>query len=54
MKLKVLFIAAALVLTPGLALAMGCSWSTPQSASACGEGQVWDASTQACVTPISS
>ncbi|MCC6000890.1 MAG: hypothetical protein JJU19_08510 [Pararhodobacter sp.] len=55
MKVKTFLAAAALALMPGFALAMGgCGSMAPQSASACGEGQVWDAATQACVTPVSS
>lgn len=54
MKLKTLLAAAALALAPGIAFAMGGCGSMQQSAAACGDGQVWDAATQSCVTPISS
>ena len=55
MKVKTFLVAAVLAMTPGLAMAMGgCVSMTPTTASACGEGQVWDADTRACVTPLSS
>ncbi|WP_201155860.1 hypothetical protein [Rhodobaculum claviforme] len=54
MKIKVTLAAAVLALAPGMAAAM-CSWEkTQQSASQCGAGQVWDAESQGCVTPVSS
>ena len=54
MKLKVIVAAATLALAPGMAAAM-CSWEKPQqSASQCGSGQVWDADSQTCITPLSS
>lgn len=50
MQLKLALAAAALALTPGLALAM-CPDKQPlrTTASACPEGQVLDPATQACV-----
>lgn len=50
MKAKLSLAVLALALTPGLAAAM-CSdrHSTKITASACGEGQMFDAATQACV-----
>lgn len=54
MKLKTLLAAAALALAPGLAFAMGGCGSMQQSASACSDGQVWDAALQSCITPPSS
>lgn len=49
--LKVMTIAAALSLAPGLALAM-CS-SKQHQAQSCVEGSTWDSATQTCV-PIAS
>ncbi|MFN3970845.1 MAG: hypothetical protein ACK4GO_11090 [Gemmobacter sp.] len=50
MKLKLSLAAVALALTPGLAAAY-CGDRKPMNitASACAEGQVFDAATQACV-----
>ncbi|MGY6635163.1 MAG: hypothetical protein ACXIU8_15690 [Alkalilacustris sp.] len=54
MKLKLTLAAALLAFVPGVASAM-CGWQkTQQSASQCGANQVWDAESQACVTPVSS
>ena len=54
MKLKLTLAALALALAPGMASAM-CSWEkTQQSASQCSSGQVWDADSQSCITPLSS
>lgn len=54
MKVKVIVAAAALALAPGMAAAM-CSWEkTQQSASQCGQGQVWDAESGTCIAPVSS
>ncbi len=50
--LKVMTIAAALSLAPGLALAIGCSHSK-QQAQTCVDGSTWDTATQSCV-PIAS
>lgn len=50
--LKVMTIAAALSLAPGLALAM-CSHSKQHQAQSCVDGSTWDSATQACV-PIAS
>lgn len=49
---KALTIAAALTLTPGLALAM-CSGAKHQQAQSCATGTSWDAGTQSC-QPIAS
>lgn len=54
MKLKTLLAAAALALAPGLAYAMGGCSSVHQTASSCADGQVWDASSQSCITPPST
>lgn len=51
--LKVVTIAAALSLAPGLALAMGCSHSKQQQAQSCADGNTWDSATRSCV-PIAS
>lgn len=49
MKIKLTLAALALALTPGLAAA-ACGHDREKiTASACGEGQVFDAATQACV-----
>jgi hypothetical protein len=50
MKLKTTLAALALVIAPGLAAAQ-CSYGEKASvtASACGEGQVYDAATASCV-----
>ena len=53
MKLRILLTAAALALAPGMAAAM-CSWEKSQSASQCGSGQVWDAESETCISPVSS
>ncbi|QYK39946.1 MAG: hypothetical protein KF887_10735 [Paracoccaceae bacterium] len=49
MKLKLTLAAIALALTPGLAAAMCKDGHTKITASACGEGQVYDAASGACV-----
>lgn len=55
MAIKTTLIALVLVVAPGMALAMGgCNSLRATSASACGEGQVWDAGTQACIIPATS
>ncbi|MGY6549875.1 MAG: hypothetical protein ACXIU7_12860 [Roseinatronobacter sp.] len=54
MKLKATFAALALMFTPAIASAM-CSWDKPaQTASACAEGQVFDAGSRTCIEPVSS
>ncbi len=54
MTAKTLMTAAILSLAPGLALAM-CNWDkSSTTASQCGQGQVWDATTQACITAATS
>lgn len=52
--LKAMTISAALALTPGLALAMGCSHSKQQQAQSCVEGSTWDSASQSCVPVASS
>jgi hypothetical protein len=54
MKLKITLAALALSLSPALASAMCSSMKMDQTASACAEGQVWDAATSVCITPVSS
>ncbi len=54
MKLKATLAALALMFTPAIASAM-CSWGKmEQTASACAEGQVYDADTMTCIEPVSS
>lgn len=53
MTIKTTLVALVLALSPGLAFA-SCSGMMHQTASTCGEGQVWDAAAQACVTPQTS
>jgi hypothetical protein len=54
MKLKTTFAAIALALAPSFALAMGgCGMDhVTTSASQCEVGQVWDTSTNSCITPV--
>jgi hypothetical protein len=49
MKLKTTLAALALALTPGLAAAYCGGEKAKITASACGEGQVYDAATATCV-----
>jgi uncharacterized protein YdeI (BOF family) len=53
MKLKTILAAAALALAPGLAMAM-CGHERTTTATACGEGYVFDAATQTCVVKATS
>ncbi|MCC5956857.1 MAG: hypothetical protein JJU07_12200 [Natronohydrobacter sp.] len=52
MKLKITLAALVLGLTPALASAM-CS-TRHDTASACAEGQIYDADTMTCIEPVSS
>ncbi len=54
MTIRTTLAAMALALLPGLAAAQGCSYDKETSASACGEGQTYDAVTKSCVTAASS
>lgn len=55
MKIKTTLAVIALTLAPGLAAAMCSDYDKAKvTASACQDGQTWDAATQACVTPTSS
>lgn len=54
MKLKVTLAALVLGFTPALASAMCSSMKLDQTASACAEGQVWDADSATCIEPVSS
>ncbi len=54
MKLKIALTALALTLSPAIATAMCSSMKPAQTASACADGQVFDASSQTCVEPMSS
>ena len=49
MSIKTLIVAAALAVAPTFALAMGGCGSLQQTATACSDGQVWDAASQSCV-----
>lgn len=53
MKTRMILAAAALALTPGLAMAM-CGHDRATTAASCGEGQVFDATKQACVDKATS
>ncbi|MFN6977859.1 MAG: hypothetical protein ACK4OP_07030 [Gemmobacter sp.] len=53
MKVKVFLAAAALALAPGLASAM-CGHERKTTATACGEGMVFDAASQTCVKAATS
>jgi hypothetical protein len=53
MTIKTALLAMTLVLSPALASA-SCWMESQTSASACGEGLVWDAGSQTCIAPISS
>lgn len=52
MKIRTTLAALALALAPGLAFAQECA--EKHRASACAEGEVWDASAQICVPKPSS
>lgn len=53
MTLKTAFIALVLASAPALAWA-SCASMHQTSASACGEGQVFDPASQTCITPQTS
>ncbi|MGB3243237.1 MAG: hypothetical protein WBB25_01780 [Sulfitobacter sp.] len=48
MKLKIALVTA-LLMTPSLTLAMGCSDSSEKQAMSCGEGTTYDSATQTCL-----
>jgi len=51
--MKSLMTAAALMILPGLALAMGCSGSKHDDmAMSCAQGTTWDAATNTCVEVV--
>jgi len=53
MKFRLAIAALALAVAPGFALALGgCGMDRTTSASACAEGQVWDAASETCITPV--
>lgn len=55
MKIRTTLAMLALIVSPGLALAQGCEHGKmSQSASQCSAGQVWDETSQSCVTPANS
>lgn len=49
MKMRLALVTFVVAVLPSLATAMCTGHETNTSASACGEGQVWDSATQACV-----
>lgn len=52
---KTLSVAVVLLITPGLAFAMGCSYGEhEQQVQSCVQGTSWDAESQACVPVASS
>jgi hypothetical protein len=53
MTMRTALVALVLGLTPALAWA-SCSTMHQTTASACGEGQVWDAASQTCIIPQTS
>jgi hypothetical protein len=53
-KIKTTLAAMVLVALPGMAMAMGCNTMRATTASACGEGQVWDTGSQTCIIPTTS
>ncbi len=54
MKLKIAVTALVISLSPAIASAMCSSIAPAQTASSCLEGQVWDAESATCITPMSS
>ncbi len=54
MKLKIALATLALTLSPAIASAMCSSMKPDRTASACAEGQVFDADSRTCIEPISS
>ena len=54
MQTKLLTAAFVLVLTPGFALAMGCSHGKHDQAMSCAAGSTYDSATAACVPVASS
>lgn len=54
MKIRIFLATLAVGLAPGIAMAMGgCGWEhATQTASQCGEGQIWDGASQTCITPV--
>ena len=54
MKTKIALVAIVLALSPAAAFAMGCMGERQTTASACGEGMVWDSASQSCIAPMSS
>lgn len=55
MTIRTALVALVLGLSPAAAFAMGgCMSERQTSASACGEGMVWDSASQTCIAPMSS
>ena len=53
MKFRLAIAALALAVAPSFAVALGgCGMDRTTSASTCGEGQVWDAASETCITPV--
>jgi len=53
MTIKTTLVAVVLALSPAMAFA-GCFSAHQTTASACGEGLVWDAASESCIAPASS
>ena len=49
MKLKIALTATALLLTPSLGLAEGCSYGKQKQAMSCAEGSNYDSTTHSCL-----
>lgn len=54
MKTKMIIAAAFIALTPGFALAMGCSGDHAKQASSCKAGTSWDAQTGTCTPDVNT
>ncbi|NUB42930.1 hypothetical protein GEU84_000900 [Fertoebacter nigrum] len=54
MPMKISLAALFLALLPGVSLAQGCMYEKDVTASACGEGQTYDATVRACVPATTS
>jgi len=54
MKMNTTLAVIALALTPTFAAAQACSQEKQITASSCGDGQTYDATTKSCVTAASS
>lgn len=54
MTIKTALAVLILSLSPTLAVAMGCSEHPVRTSASCADGQVWDATSQTCVTAATS